>query len=58
MHAMNTAFLVLEFLFGRVRLHLGYWIFCVITLGLYLGLAYLVHDTQNIWGTSPLQRRR
>jgi len=29
----------------------GHLLLCVITLGLYLGLAYLVHAIQNWYGT-------
>ncbi|KAG8790931.1 hypothetical protein FRC17_008833 [Serendipita sp. 399] len=46
---MNSVLVIIEFLFGRVRLYLGYWIVCIIVLALYLGMAYLVHETQNIW---------
>lgn len=49
MHALNTVFLVIELIFGRLRLYWGYWIFTIITLGLYLGLAYLVHSVDHIW---------
>ncbi|PVF93866.1 hypothetical protein CPB86DRAFT_789617 [Serendipita vermifera] len=49
MHILNTVFLLVELIFGRVRLYWGYVIFDVITLGLYLGMAYLVHSVQNIW---------
>jgi hypothetical protein len=50
MHALNTVFLVVELIFGRLRLYWGYWIFVIITLALYLGLAYLVHTVDHIWG--------
>ena len=30
----------------------GYLLFCVVTLGLYLGFAYMVHRIQNWYGTS------
>jgi hypothetical protein len=53
MHMLNTVFLLVELIFGRVRLYWGYIIFDVITLGLYLGMAYLVHSVQNIWGRLP-----
>jgi len=50
---LNTVFLVIEFIFGRNRLYIGYSIFCVLILGLYLGQVYLVHDVQGIWGMRP-----
>ena len=50
-HAMNTVFLVIELTFGILRLYWGYWIFVIITIELYLGLAYLVHTVDHIWGT-------
>jgi hypothetical protein len=47
---MNSAFPVIELIFGRLRLYWGYWIFAIITLELYLGLAYLVHTVDHTWG--------
>ncbi|KAG8861072.1 hypothetical protein FRC20_011527 [Serendipita sp. 405] len=48
-HALNSVLVLVELIFGRVRLYLGYWITCIILLALYLGMAYLVHSTQGIW---------
>ncbi|KAG8861073.1 COPII subunit [Serendipita sp. 405] len=48
-HALNSVLLLVELIFGRVRLYLGYWIVCAIVLALYLGMAYLVHSVQDIW---------
>jgi len=51
-HALNTVFAVTEVVMGRVPMPWGYLLLCVITLGLYLGLAYMVHSIQNWYGTS------
>jgi hypothetical protein len=50
LHIFNTVFLGVELIFGHVRLHLGYFPITIIMLALYLGLAYLVHGVQGIWG--------
>ena len=49
MHILNTVFLVIELVLGRLRLYWGYLIPCVAILGMYLGLAYLVHTVDNVW---------
>jgi len=46
-HALNTVFAVVEVAIGRVPMPWGYLLPCVVTLGLYLGLAYMVHRIQN-----------
>jgi len=48
-HILNTVFLLTEFIFGRTRLYVGYSILCIVILGFYLGMVYLVHDVQSIW---------
>lgn len=48
-HIFNTVFLVVDLDLGRNRLYVGYSIFCVVVLGFYLGLVYVVHGAQNIW---------
>jgi len=50
-HALNTVFVVVELVSCRVPMPWGYLPLCVITLGLYLGLTYLVHNVQNFYGT-------
>jgi hypothetical protein len=50
-HAMNTVFLVIEFVFGRMRLHWGYLLFCLMVMSFYLALDYVVHAVDNVWGT-------
>ncbi|PVF93865.1 hypothetical protein CPB86DRAFT_818431 [Serendipita vermifera] len=49
LHIFNAVFLLVEFIFGRVQLYWGYLILDLITMALYLGLAYLVHSIQGIW---------
>jgi len=51
-HALNTVFAVVEVAIGRVPMPWGYLLPCVVTLGLYLGLAYMVHRIQDWYGTS------
>jgi len=48
-HALNTVFVVIEVMSCRVPMPWGYLPLCVITLGLYLGLAYLVHAVQDFY---------
>jgi hypothetical protein len=48
---MNTVFLVIEFVFGRMRLHWGYLLFCLMVMSFYLALDYVVHAVDNVWGT-------
>ena len=50
-HAPNAVFVVIEVTICRVPMPWGHLLLCVITLGLYLGLAYLVHAIQNWYGT-------
>jgi hypothetical protein len=49
-HALNAVFVVVEATTCRVPMPWGHLLLCVITLGLYLGLTYMVHGIQNWYG--------
>lgn len=49
-HALNTGLAMVELAISCVPMPWGYLLLCVITLALYLGLAYLVHGVTQWYG--------
>ena len=50
MHTLNSVLIMIEILISRMRLYWGYLPLSLVTLGLYVSLAYLDHYLHGRYG--------
>lgn len=56
MHTLNSILIVVEILISRMRLYWGYLLLSLLTLGLYVSLAYFEHYLHGRYRMYPSVR--